>query len=216
VRRRLSPAVDAPYLRSVAHKLRDQQPGYHHIGARGNNKQRIFLSDQDRYLFLFLLTVAAKKHDWHILAYCLMRNHFHVVIRIGPAGMSRGMCELQTGYAVSFNKTHGRINHLFGSRYWSERATSDEHLMSVIRYVLRNPRRAGAKGPLESHRWTSYAATIGKKYALARFARDELLSLFGSSPARALRAFVSFCEDDSAAPPVPRQPPARKARERVT
>src|SRR5581483_11263916 len=119
------------YRRGMASKLRDQQPGYHHIGARGNNKQRIFLTNQDRYLFLFLLTAAARKHDWHILAYCLMGNHYHLVIRVGLDGMSRGMCEVQTGYAVSFNRTHGRINHLFGNRYWSERARSDEHLKNV-------------------------------------------------------------------------------------
>lgn len=200
----------------MTYRPRNQEPGWHHIGARGNNKQRIFLTNQDRYLFLFLLTVVAKKHDWNILAYCLMRNHYHLVLRVGPSGMSRGMCELQTGYAVSFNKSHRRIDHLFGKRYWSERATSDEHLKNVVRYVLQNPRRAGAKGPLESHRWTSYAATIGKAYAIARFARDELLALFGTSPRNAVAAFISFCEEEPAGAPVPRQPPTRNARLRVT
>jgi putative transposase len=183
------------YRRCVTYTPRDEEPGYHHVGARGNNKQRIYLNDRDRQLFLLMLNHIAKKHDWRILAYCLMRNHYHLVLRVGEAGLARGMCELNTGYAVSFNGTHGRINHLFGKRYWSERATSDEHLKSAIRYVLQNPRRAGAKGPLDSHRWTSYRATVGKAYGLPRFARDELLSIFGRNPAQALKAFMAFCEE---------------------
>ena len=125
---------------TVTYKPRDEEPGYHHVGARGNNKQRIFLNDRDRQLFLLMLDRIAKKHDWHILTYCLMRNHYHLVLRVGDAGMARGMCELNTGYAVAFNGEHGRINHLFGKRYWSERARSDEHLKNVVRYVLQNPR----------------------------------------------------------------------------
>lgn len=201
----------------MTYRPRDQQPGWHHVGARGNNKQRIFRTNQDRYLFLFLLTVLAKKHDWRILAYCLMRNHYHLVLRIGPTGLAQGMCELQTGYAVSFNRTHGRIDHLFGKRYWSERAVSDDHRKNVVRYVLQNPRRAGAKGPLESHRWTSYAATIGKQFPVARFARDELLALFGTSPQDAVASFISFCEEEPpGGAPVPRQPLAQNARVRAT
>jgi len=179
----------------VTYKPRDEEPGYHHVGARGNNKQRIFLNDRDRQLFLLMLDRIAKKHDWHILTYCLMRNHYHLVLRVGDAGMARGMCELNTGYAVAFNGEHGRINHLFGKRYWSERARSDEHLKNVVRYVLQNPRRAGAKGPLESYRWTSYRATVGSGFGLSRFARDELLSVFGKTPVRAIAAFAEFCDE---------------------
>jgi hypothetical protein len=131
------------------------------------------------------------------------------------------MCELNTGYAVSFNAEHGRKNHLFGRRYWSDVATSDEHLRKVVRYVLQNPRRAGVHGPLESHAWTSYRASVGLDFGLDQFARDELLSFFGGTPLHALAEFKSFCEQPSevdlaSVGHVRWQPPAPNARERVT
>jgi REP element-mobilizing transposase RayT len=206
----------------MGYPLRDETPGYHHVGTRGNNKQRIYLTDRDRELFLVLLDRVATKHEWHIVAYALMRNHYHLVLEIDSAGLARGMCELNTAYAVSFNAEHGRENHLFGRRYWSELATSDDHLRNVVRYVLQNPRRAGAPGPLESHRWTSYRATVGLDFGLKRFARDDLLSLFGSEPLDAVLAFRAFCEeapapDDGFPPRHGRwQPPARDTRMRPT
>jgi REP-associated tyrosine transposase len=203
--------------------LRDQEPGYHHVGMRGNNKQRIYLHDRDRELFLLMLDRKAAKFDWRILAYALMRNHYHLVISIADRGLAQGMCELNTGYAVAFNVAYGRKNHLFGRRYWSDPATSDEHLKNVVRYVLQNPRRAGAPGPLESHRWTSYRASVGLEFGLSRFARDEVLALFGRDPQHAVAEFKAFCEQP--APPPDGvvamshggwQPPAREVPVRLT
>lgn len=183
----------------MARKPRDQQPGYHHAISRGNNKQRMFLSDIDRRCFLALLDRVAARHDWHILTYCLMRNHYHLVLRLEQPNLAHGMWELNLVYARYFNAEHERINHLFGKRYWSERTKTDKHLMNAVRYVLQNPRRAGARGPLESHPWTSYRSSIGSEFGLERFARDELLGLFGPTPDEALPAFVAFC--DQPAPP---------------
>jgi hypothetical protein len=131
------------------------------------------------------------------------------------------MCDLNGTYALYFNGRHGRINHVFGRRYWNEFVKTDAHLKNAIRYVVQNPRRAGVPGPLESHAWTSYAASIGDAFGIASFARDELLELFGPTPALAVPAFIDFCEQP--APPrqdgsglVRRQPPVPKLRVRVT
>jgi putative transposase len=204
----------------MGYPLRDETVGYHHVGARGNNKQQIYITVRDRHLFLFHVDRLAAKYGWKILAYALMRNHYHLVVRIGDEGLARGMCELNTAYAHGFNVEHGRINHLFGRRYWSELATSDEHLKNAVRYVLQNPRRAGARGPLEGHPWTSYRASVGLDFGLKHFARDELLGLFGHDPLTSVAAFKDFCEmtqaDDAAASHVRCQPPAPTARVRVT
>ena len=194
--------ASAAYCRGMARKPRDQRPGYHHAVSRGNNKQRIFLSDADRVAFLALLDLVAARHGWHILAYCLMRNHYHLVIRTESANLSQGMWELNLVYARYFNAEHDRIDHLFGKRYWSE-FLDDRHLRNAIRYVIQNPRRAGARGPLEAHAWTSYRPSIGYEFALRRFARDELLGLFGHSPRQAVAAFMTFCEQP--APPRERE-----------
>lgn len=197
-------------------KPRDQRPGYHHVVTRGNNKQTIYLSDADRASFLVLLDRIAARYAWDIVTYCLMRNHYHLLLRVGEAGLADGMRELNGVYALYFNSGHGRTNHLFGRRYWSELTKTDAHLLNAVRYIVQNPRRAGAPGPLETHPWTSYAATIGYGVAPVRFAREDLLDLFSADPARAVHEFMSFCEQPAPARPERCQAPLRKLRVAVT
>jgi REP element-mobilizing transposase RayT len=185
-----------PYGGHVTYKLRDQSPGLHHISMRGNNKRLVFRDENDRAHFLGLLDDTALKEGWAIYAYALMTNHFHLVMRIGDRGLGDGMCRLNTAYATWFNQQNERINHLFGKRYWSERLTDERRVKAALRYVIRNPRRAGVPGPLESHTWTSYAATIGLALSRVRLAKDELLALFASNAARAIELFRALCEDD--------------------
>jgi putative transposase len=177
----------------VSTALRDESPGYHHVVCRGNNKRIICEDDYDRTAFCLFVTRIARKHGWLILAYCLMDNHYHLVILIGEKGLAAGMCELNSGYARTFNARHGRINHLFGKRYWSRRIKTHASLLNVIRYVVQNPRAAGGKAPLHEYRWTSYAATIGLAHADIALARDELLPFFGRDPERAIDEFRAFC-----------------------
>jgi putative transposase len=186
---------------------RDESPGYHHVVTRGNNQRTIYESERDRRFFCLHVSRIARRHGWTIVAYCLMDNHYHLVIQVGEKGLSRGMCELNTGYAVHYNVTHGRINHLFGKRYWSRRLRSEGALLNAVRYTVRNRVAAGASKKLEGYRWSSYAATIGVAFADMRLARDELLAHFGPTPEAALERFVEFCSI-----PVPRgherwQPP---------
>ncbi|HEY0415315.1 MAG TPA: transposase [Gaiellaceae bacterium] len=187
--------------------LRDESPGYHHVVARGNNKRPIYVDDHDRVVFCLTVQRVARKYGWTVLAYCLMENHYHLLLTVGNKGLAAGMCELNTGYARTFNATHGRINHLFGRRYWSRRVTSDASLLNVIRYIVQNPRRAGGSKPLDGYRWTSYAATIGLALADIQLARDELLALFGRTPESAVDRFRAFCSATVLASPVRWQPP---------
>ena len=188
-------------------QLRDESPGYHHVVTRGNNKRTIYTEDRDRWFFCLTVDRIAKKFGWTVLAYCLMDNHYHLVISVGERGLSDGMCELNTGYAVWFNQEHGRVNHLFGKRFWNRRLRTEASLFNAIRYVIQNPQRAGAPGSLESHAWTSYAATIGLAFAEMKLARDELLAFFGNSPAYAIERFRAVCNEPVPHKHVGRQPP---------
>ncbi len=165
------------------------------------------MDDRDRSFFCLTVDRVAKKYGWTVVAYCLMRNHYHLVIWVGDRGLADGMCELNTAYAIHFNVWHGRINHLFGKRYWNRRLRSEGAVQNAVRYVVRNPVAAGEPGPLEACRWTSYAATIGLAYADMKLDRDGLLPFFGRTPERAVDEFREFCSR-----PVPRghdrwQPP---------
>jgi REP-associated tyrosine transposase len=184
----------------MTYTLRDEYPGFHHVVMRGNNKRPVFRDQQDRTTFLTLLAQVAAKQDWRVLAYALMVNHYHLVIEVGAVGMAAGMCQLNTRYARRFNAETGRVNHLFGRRYWNDRLEDDRRFQAAVRYVIQNPRRAGIPGPLSAHTWTSYPATIGSKRGPAELDRDRLLSLFGPTRAHALMRFVALCES-----PVPKE-----------
>ena len=177
--------------------------GYYHVGSRGNNKAPIFVSDDDRTLFLLLLGRTAIRHGWTIHAYCLMTNHYHLILQLSAGGFSRGMCELNGGYALTFNARHGRSNHVFGRRFWDERIETDLHYFEACRYVVLNPLRSGLERVLGTWPWSSYRAMIGVDFAPGFLATGELLARFGSTPASARDAYISYVSDGH----VRRQPP---------
>jgi REP element-mobilizing transposase RayT len=191
----------------MAYKLRDESPGFYHVVSRGNNKRPIFVDDHDRLVFLIRLNRVATKYGWEIFAYCLMDNHYHLVMRIGERGMSQGMCELNFGYALAFNARHGRINHLFGRRYWSDGLRTDARLLNACRYTLLNPVRAGISNRPGRYMWSSYRATIGLALSNVRLAADELLQLFGRHRSVSIASFVRFCDESDETGHVRWQPP---------
>jgi putative transposase len=185
--------------------LRIEAPGFHHVVTRGNNKRSIYADDRDRTLFCLAVDRIAKRHDWRVLAYVLMRNHYHLLLEVGDTGLSAGMCQLNTSHAVTYNVRHGRINHLLGKRFWNRYLTTDDSLRSAARYIVQNPIRAGGRLPLERYPWSSYAATVGLEYPRMRLARDELLAWFGDTPARAVTEYRRFCAEVPD-PPWPNRP----------
>jgi REP element-mobilizing transposase RayT len=166
---------------------------FFHVGARGNNKRQIFLDDDDRNRFLLLLAKVAKRYAWSIYAYCLMGNHYHLVLRLSDAGLSRGMCELNTAYAVGFNARHQRINHLFGRRFWSEHINTEAYLLEAIRYVVQNPVRAGFCDSCEDWPWSSYRATIRLEKPEPFLAVHDVLNFVAPSAADPCGRFRDYC-----------------------
>jgi putative transposase len=178
----------------MASLLRDQTAGFHHVVCRGNNKRDIFGDGGERSWFLHLLDGEVTWSGWQIHAYALMRNHYHLILRIEEGRLAEGMYRLNTSYATWFNRREKRINHLFGRRYWSEYIEDEARYFAALRYVVRNPMRAGHPGPLYSHTWTSYPATLGLDWPPIRIARRELLQLFDRRVAVAEAQLRRFCE----------------------
>jgi REP element-mobilizing transposase RayT len=175
--------------------IRNEAPGYHHVVTRGNNKRDIYLDDLDRMLFALRVSRVAQRNDWKVLTYVLMRNHYHLLLQVGDEGLSAGMQSLNQGYAITYNTRHGRINHLFGKRYWSRYLTTEASVQATARYIVQNPVRAGGRLGLEHYAWSSYAATIGVSFSHIPLARDELLAFFGDQPKTATEEFMAFCRE---------------------
>ena len=177
----------------MADGRRDFDPdGIYHLTSRGNDRRTIFRDDFDRHAFLDRLAANALKHRWIVLAYCLMTNHYHLVVSAPHGGISRGMQQLNGGYSRRTNSRYGRRGHLFRNRFSVTVISRDAHLLEVCRYVVLNPMRAGICERPEDWPWSSYAACAGLELAPRFLAADELLSLFGKHPTEARRSYAAF------------------------
>jgi putative transposase len=133
---------------------RDQEPGYFHVTTRGNNGRDIFQSVDDRRVFLALLRRVAREREWVLQTWCLMTNHFHLVIETRHANLSAGMQRLNCVYAQWFNAWHSRTGHLFGRRFWAKRIEGERQLRATAEYVIHNPVRASLCADPWDWRWT--------------------------------------------------------------
>jgi len=193
------PPALAPYGWNVPRSPRFVEPGaFYHVTARGNDRRDIFddrEDDLDRWRLVALLERTVRKHDWTVFAYCLMTNHFHVLVQAGDSGLSAGMQELLGEYSRCWNSRHGRSGHLFSSRFRSEAVESERHLLAAARYVDLNPVRARAASRPDRWQWSSYRALVGLDHAPPFLAVSATLQLFGPTPAKARQAYTRFVWD---------------------
>ncbi len=163
--------------------------GTYHAVARGIDQGSLFRDDSDRQVFLRLLARVASRLEWVVLAYCLMDNHYHLLVRTPHGNLDRGMQQLNSGHAQAFNRRHGRIGPLFQGRYHGPLIQRDSHVLEVMRYIALNPVRGGVVRVPESWAWSSHPAMVGRVVAAPFLAVSEVLSWFGGSRAVYL-AFV--------------------------
>jgi len=169
----------------------------YHVSARGNERSPVYWDDGDRYHFLELLAEASEQCRWRSLAYCLMTNHYHLLVQTPEANLARGMRQLNGVYAQSFNRAHGRVGHLFQGRYGARLVQADEHLHAATRYIVRNPVRAGLCREPRGWRWSSHHATLGLE--LPWFLdRKALLAYYGGTQAQARERYRVHVEQEGA------------------
>jgi REP element-mobilizing transposase RayT len=120
--------------------------GTFHVCTRGVDGTAIFRSDDDRRFFMRLFADVVQRHDWLVHVFCLMTNHYHLVVEALRDELSDGCHCLNGVYAQTFNRRYGRKGHLFGDRFWSGAIEDDEELHDTCEYVLFNPVRAGLCG----------------------------------------------------------------------
>ena len=135
----------------------------HHVTQRGNRRSDVFFIDEDRETYLNWLAEYCQAHRVEIVAYCLMSNHIHLVaVPETDEGLVRVLRPLHMRYAQRINRAHGWSGHLWQGRYFSS-ALDDAYLWAAIRYVERNPVRAGIERRAEAYRWSSAAAHCGNR-----------------------------------------------------
>ena len=132
----------------------------YHIVTRGVRKLPLFTDDRDREFFLELLDLTVARYEWELHAYCLMTNHFHLLISTPGANVSAGMQYLNSCYAQWFNWRHDYEGHLVERRFWSKLIETDEQLFETARYIVLNPVRAGICATAADWPWSSYRATV--------------------------------------------------------
>lgn len=163
--------------------------GVYHLIARGNARERIVRDDLDRRRFLDIVGQVVERFSWLCHAYCLMDNHYHLVVETPIPNLPRGMRQLNGSYAQFVNGRHGRCGHVFQSRYRSILVEKESHLLAVCRYVVLNPVRAGICAQPAEWPWSSYRATAGHELAEPFLTTDWLLAEFASSRKLAQRRY---------------------------
>jgi REP element-mobilizing transposase RayT len=183
------------YGRQMPRPPRVQAHGaIYHLTTRGNHRQEIFIDTRDRLRFLQLVQGVVDLLGWMCHAYCLMANHYHLLVQTPEADLSRGMHRLNGVYAKWFNWRHDYGGHLFERRFHDELVEGQAHLLELTRYIVLNPVRAGLKSHAGEWRWSSYNATIGKAPRPAFLTTSWVLSLFSDDPNRARELYPEFVE----------------------
>ena len=164
-----------------------------HVTVRGVDRRVVFSDDEDRWLFVRLLREAVGRAGWRVYAWCLMDNHFHLLM-LDPGGLlSTGMQWLNGRYAQRFNRRHGRTGPLWEGRFHSARISDERHLLEAARYIALNPVRAGLVDRPDDWEWSSHRGHLGLQFPLV--ADDALLELLGRTPDAAREAYRGLVEE---------------------
>lgn len=166
----------------------------YHVTARGDRQEAIYEDDQDRRVYLEILGDVVERFRWICYAYCLMGNHYHLVIETLEGNLSKGMRQLNGVYTQVSNRRHRRVGHIFQGRYKAILVDQDAYWLEVSRYVVLNPVRAGMVKEPGSWQWSSYNATVGVQSPPDWLKVDGLLAQFGQKRGFARRRYKSFVE----------------------
>ena len=172
----------------------EEPGGIFHIATRSVDERHAFRTVADRWSFLGILSEIVDAYEWRCKSYCIMGSHYHLIVETPKPNLSRGMQRLNGTYAQRFNGRHCRRGHLFGSRFCSVLTKSERHLLAALRYVARNPVKAGLCEEPSDWRWSSYRATIGLEPALRLLDVDGVLNLFDVRRHVAREHFVRLVE----------------------
>lgn len=185
----------------MARPLRVEYAGaVHHVMARGIERGSIFGGDEHRDGFLSILARVVREKRWVVHAYCLMPNHYHLLVETPLPTLSIGVQLLNGRYGQLFNRRTGRRGHLFEDRFRSIVVEKESYLLELCRYLVLNPVRAGLVADAGRYRWSSYRATAGLVEAPGFLETRWVLEQFGVTAERARAAYRRFVAEGVARP----------------
>ena len=167
----------------------------YHVTSRGNARADIFTDDSDRELFLNILGQVVRRFNWLCHAYCLMDNHYHLLIETPEGNLSTGMRHLNGVYTQAFNRAHGRDGHVFKGRFKAILVEKESHLLELCRYVVLNPVRASMVKRPEHYRWSSYLSTLGQADKPEFLTMEWLLGSFSAILPESRRRYRRFVQE---------------------
>jgi len=180
----------------MARPLRVEYPGaFYHVINRGNAGENIFRSTRDREKFLDYLETAIERFSLRIYTYCLMTNHFHLLLETQLPNLSQAIQWVNVSYAGYFNRKYQRHGHLFQGRFKSILVDADEYLKQLSRYIHLNPVRANLIEHPGEYKWSSYPTIIGKTKEPEWLESTWLLSQFGTKKKQATANYKKFVEE---------------------
>jgi len=182
----------------MARPLRIEYAGaLYHITSRGNARGKIFLSDEDNRIFLNILRRVIERYGWKCYSYCLMQNHYHLLIETPAPNLSLGMRQLNGVYTQSFNHKHKKTGHVFQGRFKALVVEKQNYLLALSAYIVLNPVRAKIVNNPGDWEWSSYNAPIGKKPGHSWLCTSYIIEQFGASPKEARLNYQRFVADQA-------------------
>jgi putative transposase len=169
--------------------------GIYHVAARGNRRAPIYLDDLDRRFFLEQLRRVVSRHGWICHAYCLMNNHYHLLLTTPRPDLSEGMYRVNRLHAERFNARYDLSGHVFQGRFFAELIEGQAHLLELCRYIVLNPLRAHLCPHPTAWPWSSYNETVGVASASGICETGWLLDQFSTKRDRARELYGTFVAD---------------------
>jgi len=176
----------------MSRPIRIQYSGaVYHIISRGNKKEAIFKNNKDFTLFLDILSEVIERYNWKLYAYCLMKNHYHLLIETIDPNLSQGMLLLNGKYTQKFNRRYDTCGHLFQGRFKAFIIDRESYLLEVVKYIILNPVNAGiVKSPSE-YKWSSFNDIISNKRNI-NIDFKTILNLFENNIKNPIEQFIEF------------------------
>lgn len=176
-------------VNNMPRQARTQSPtDYYHIVMRGNNREYIFNKDEQKRFFLDPIKSQEEDNLIDIVAYCIMDNHVHIVVKAGILDLTKAIKSINIKYAMKYNQQRDRIGHVFQDRYKSETIKDDKYLLQVIRYIHNNPIKAKMVKSIDDYNWSSYNEYINQNTIIESQQKQFILGYFSNN----INHFIEF------------------------